>query len=94
MSIERNDIKHLMWRKKVDSSLFKGESVVPMAFVKQWELKNYFKDNGKNSSLWPVQIKFGSKIYEGKVSKICQENTKPKIFIFELSKLPSTERAN
>ena len=45
MSIERNDIKHLMWRKKVDSSLFKGESVVPMAFVKQWELKNYFKDN-------------------------------------------------
>ena len=67
MSIERNDIKHLMWRKKVDSSLFKGESVVPMAFVKQWELKNYFKDNGKNSSLWPVQIKFGSKIYEVKV---------------------------
>lgn len=67
MSIERNDIKHLMWRKKVDSSLFKGESVVPMAFVKQWKLKNYFKDNGKNSSLWPVQIKFGSKIYEGKI---------------------------
>ena len=67
MSIERNDIKHLMWRKKVDSSLFKGESVVPMAFVKQWELKKHFKDNRKNSSLWPVQIKFGTKIYEGKV---------------------------
>ena len=39
-------------------------------------------------------IKLVLKIYEGKVSKICQENTEPKIFIFELSKLPSTERAN
>ena len=67
MTIERNDIKHLMWRKKVDSSIFNGESVIPMAFVKQWNLKSNFKDNGKNSSYWPVQIKFGSKYYDGKV---------------------------
>ena len=67
MTIERNDIKHLMWRKKVDSSIFNGESVIPMAFVKQWNLKSNFKDNGKNSSYWPVQIKFGSKSYDGKV---------------------------
>ena len=67
MTIERNDIKHLMWRKKVDSSIFNGESVIPMAFVKQWNLKSNFKDNGKNSSYWPVKIKFGSKSYDGKV---------------------------
>ena len=67
MTIERNDIKHLMWRKKVDSSIFNGESVIPMAFVKQWNLKSNFKDNGKNSSYWPVHIKFGAKSYNGKV---------------------------
>ena len=68
MTIERNDIKHLMWRKKVDNSIFKGESVIPMAFVKQWDLKNHFLDNGKKAANWSTQIKFGSKFYEGKVS--------------------------
>ena len=34
MTIERNNINHLMWRKKVDNSVFEGETVIPIAFVK------------------------------------------------------------
>ena len=67
MTIERNNIAHLMWRKKVDNSIFEGETVIPIAFVKQWDIKNYFKDTGQKTEYWPVQIKFASKIYDGRL---------------------------
>ncbi len=67
MTIERNNITHLMWRKKVDNSIFEGETVIPIAFVKQWDLKKHFSDTGEKVEYWPVKIKFASKFYEGKV---------------------------
>ncbi len=67
MTIERNNITHLMWRKKVDNSIFEGETVIPIAFINQWDVKNYFKDTGEKTEYWPVQIKFNSKIYDGKL---------------------------
>jgi len=67
MTKERNNIEHLMWRKKVDNSLFEGEIVIPMAFVKQWNLKKHFKDTGEKVEYYPVHIKFGSKFYDGRV---------------------------
>ena len=66
MTIERNNIAHLMWRKKVDNSVFEGETVIPIAFVKQWNLKKHFRDTGLKVENWSVQIKFASKLYEGK----------------------------
>lgn len=67
MTIERNNIAHLMWRKKVDNSVFEGETVIPIAFVKQWNLKKHFRDTGLKVENWSVQIKFASKLYEGKI---------------------------
>ena len=58
-------------------------------------IKKIFKETEHFlSNFFFRSIKLVLKIYEGKVSKICQENIKPKIFIFELSKIPSTECAN
>jgi hypothetical protein len=56
-----------MWRKKVDNSIFEGETVIPMSFVDQWDLKNHFKDTGVNVETWPVQIKFASKFYDANI---------------------------
>jgi len=68
MTIERFDIKHTMWRKKVDNSIFSsGHIVIPKAYVKQWKILSEFQDNGKNAEMWPIQIRFNSKLYEGKV---------------------------
>ena len=68
MTIERFDIKHTMWRKKVDNSIFSsGHIVIPKAYVKQWKILSEFQDNGKNAEMWPIQIRFDSKLYEGKV---------------------------
>lgn len=68
MTIERNDIKYTMWRKKVDNSIFSsGHIVIPKAYVKQWELELLYKDNGKNAKTWPIKIHFGTKVYDGKI---------------------------
>lgn len=68
MTIERNNIRHTMWRKKVDNSIFSsGHIVIPKAYVKQWRLEVLFRDNGKNAETWPIEVQFGTKIYNGKV---------------------------
>ena len=68
MTIERNNISHTMWRKKVDNSIFSsGHIVIPKAYVKQWRLEVLFRDNGKNAETWPIEVQFGTKIYNGKV---------------------------
>ncbi len=68
MTIERFNIKHTMWRKKVDNSIFSsGHIVIPKAYVKQWNIALHFRDNGQNAEMWPVNIRFGPKLYEGKV---------------------------
>ena len=68
MTIERNNIRHTMWRKKVDNSIFSsGHIVIPKAYVKQWRLELLFQDNGKNAETWPIEVQFGTKIYNGKV---------------------------
>jgi hypothetical protein len=57
-----------MWRKKVDNSIFSsGHIVIPKAYVKQWRLEVLFRDNGKNAETWPIEVQFGTKIYDGKV---------------------------
>jgi len=57
-----------MWRKKVDNSIFSsGHIVIPKAYVKQWRLEVLFRDNGKNAETWPIEVQFGTKIYNGKV---------------------------
>ena len=46
MTIERNNIAHLMWRKKVDNSLFRHEgTAVPRWVASMWQLEKYFPDN-------------------------------------------------
>ena len=68
MTIERNNIRHTMWRKKIDNSIFSsGHIVIPKAYVKQWRLEFLFRDNGKNAETWPIEVQFGTKIYNGKV---------------------------
>lgn len=88
MTIERNNIRHTMWRKKVDNSIFSsGETVIPKAYVKQWRLESLFQDNGKNAETWPVKVQFGSKVYDGKVfyrpPTIARSSTQHKILIKE-----------
>ena len=64
MTIERSNIENIMWRKKVDNSLFAHKTtLIPIAYVKQWKLKQYFP--GKKEF---VSINFQKKEYEGYIT--------------------------
>ena len=69
MTIERSNIENIMWRKKVDNSLFAHKTtLIPRAYAKQWKLKKYFP--GKKEV---VSIKFQKETFEGYITV-----TKPK----------------
>ena len=53
-----------MWRKKVDNSLFAHKTtLIPIAYVKQWKLKQYFPRKKEF-----VSINFQKKEYEGYIT--------------------------
>jgi len=69
MTIERSNIENIMWRKKVDNSLFAYKTtLIPRAYAKQWQLNKYFPEK---KSL--VYINFQKQTFEGHVTV-----TKPK----------------
>lgn len=83
MKFERSDIKHPLWRKKVDSSLFhKAHTPIPNWCARNWDLENLF---GRNTSkLTPaaqVKIKFDKQIYFAKVTYSFNKDTSYQIFL-------------
>lgn len=75
MSIERRNIEHLLWRKKVDYSIFTDKvTAIPKSYVSFWKLEKHFPDdNGilrKENILSNVKIIFDKKEYIGNVDVI------------------------
>jgi len=66
---ERHNIKHPMWRKKVDKTLLQDAATPIPNWVKQmWDIENQFQGvSSKRDSLSKVSINFDRKNYEGNV---------------------------
>ena len=71
MKIERSNIKHPLWRKKVDSSMW-GHNVttIPNWACEMWKVDSLFKGvSSKKDSKSHVKIKFNNKIWNGWVTE-------------------------
>ena len=70
MPIERSDIEHPLWRKKVDSSLFEHlGTVIPGWLSKQWNIGQRFSTvTSKKSPLSNTAISFGGQTFPGSVT--------------------------
>lgn len=67
---ERGDIEFIMWRKKVDASIFYDKAILIIkSYEKQWELEKYFKDViSKKNPLSEIPIYFEGNRYVGHVT--------------------------
>jgi len=71
MKLERSNVDHPLWRKKVDSSLFayKG-TTIPTWACNMWNIQSIFKgSNSKKLKSSEVKIKFNKKLYSGWVTE-------------------------
>jgi len=84
MKLERSDIKHPLWRKKVDSSLFtKLDTPIPNWLAEIWSIKVLFGENtSKKLPEAEVQIRFEKQLYIGWVTyaKYQAKDTTYKLF--------------
>jgi hypothetical protein len=70
---ERSNVKHDLWRKKVDNSLFRHKgTVVPKWVASKWELDKHFPDIkgklGKKDKSTETQVSFKRETYTGNVT--------------------------
>ena len=77
MKLERSDVDHPLWRKKVDSSLFRQNgTTIPHWACKMWEIEKDFSAcisrNHQNSS---VKVEFKGRLFKGWVT-IAKEGRK------------------
>lgn len=87
---ERSDVKHDLWRKKVDNSLFRDKgTAVPKWVASKWELDKHFPDIkgklGKNDKKSETQVSFKGKTYSGHVTCTLPKNRASKIHRLWLS---------
>ena len=71
MKLERSNVDHPLWRKKVDSSLFayKG-TTIPTWACNMWKIQSIFKGcNSKKLKCSEVKIRFNKKLYSGWVTE-------------------------
>lgn len=79
MKLERSNVDHPLWRKKVDSSLFayKG-TTIPTWACNMWNIQSNFKGcNSKKSKLSGVNIKFNRILYTGWVTEAKEHRKTP-----------------
>ncbi len=69
--LERNNVKHPLWRKKVDATFLKdGTTPIPNWLHDSWKIKDIFKDvTSKSDKNSHVLIFFDGKKYSGQVIK-------------------------
>ena len=68
---ERRNIKYIMWRKKVDASVFNGATGIPKIYESLWNIDLKFKGNtDRNSDLAKTTISFNEKTYSGAVTEL------------------------
>lgn len=85
MKFERSDIKHPLWRKKVDSSLFhKMHTPIPNWCATTWKIKDIFGTNtSRKTEGAQVRIKFKGKLYPARVTYSLNKDTDFQIFLSE-----------
>ena len=79
MKFERTNIKHPLWRKKVDSSIFKYDATtMPNWICRAWGIDTMFKGvTSKNHSKSPIKITFNNKIWNGWVTEAGKGRVNP-----------------
>ena len=69
---ERSNVKHDMWRKKVDKSMLRGGTAIPKWIASKWNLEHHFPDtkgrSGKNDIGTRTKISFNRKAYEANLT--------------------------
>ena len=77
MKLERSDVDHPLWRKKVDSSLFRQNgTTIPHWTCKMWEIEKGFSQcTSRNNVESEVKIEFKGKQFKGWVT-IAKEGRK------------------
>ena len=70
---ERSNIRHDMWRKKVDNSLFRyGGTTIPKWIASRWKLEKHFPDvkgrSSKNNKNTETTVFFSNKNYKGNLT--------------------------
>jgi hypothetical protein len=77
MKLERSDVDHPLWRKKVDSSLFRQNgTTIPQWACKMWEIQKDFSScTSRNSQNSQVGVEFKGKPFKGWIT-IAKEGRK------------------
>ncbi|MCW3999905.1 MAG: GIY-YIG nuclease family protein [Candidatus Bathyarchaeota archaeon] len=77
MKLERSDVDHPLWRKKVDSSLFRQNgTTIPHWACRMWEIQNDFSEcTSRTNPNSTVEAEFKGKHYKGWVT-IAKEGRK------------------
>lgn len=83
MRTERSDIKFPLWRKKVDSSLFRKEHTpIPNWCAKVWNIEKVFgKNTLTKNPISQVKIGFNKVYYEGWVTYSFNKDTTYQLFL-------------
>ncbi len=70
MKLERSDVDHPLWRKKVDSSLFRQNgTTIPHWACKMWRIEEDFSTvNSRSMSTSKIEVDFKGKTYNGWVT--------------------------
>ncbi|MCW3999520.1 MAG: GIY-YIG nuclease family protein [Candidatus Bathyarchaeota archaeon] len=70
MKTERSDVDHPLWRKKVDSSLFRQNgTTIPHWACKMWGIEDDFSTcNSKSMATSKIQVEFKGIVYDGWVT--------------------------
>jgi hypothetical protein len=77
MKLERSDVDHSLWRKKVDSSLFRQNgTTIPQWACRMWEIEHDFSSCvSRTASQSKVKVELKGKDYTGRVT-IAKEGRK------------------
>jgi hypothetical protein len=80
--LERSDVSHPLWRKKVDSTfLNEGSTPIPNWLVKLWGISDYYDNvRSKKSPESSTLVSFQNEVYEGKLVKVKRD----KGFVFRI----------
>lgn len=83
MKFERSDVKFPLWRKKVNSSLFrKAHTPIPNWCAKIWDIDKTFGDNtSRKSSNAHIEIKFEKEIFSGWITYSFNKDTTYQLFL-------------
>jgi hypothetical protein len=85
VKLERSDVDHPLWRKKVDSSLFRQNgTTIPLWACRMWGIEEDFSTcNSKSMPTSKIEVKFKGKTFNGWVT-VAKEGKRAKSPAFRL----------